>query len=86
MCFDNVEFGNDCSWHRPASDVTPVQADWTKPEDVVAEYLQSFGRYGLPFNAMFGPRAPNGLVLPELLTQEAVLAAFDLASSKSSSH
>jgi thiol:disulfide interchange protein len=41
---------------------------WAKPDDVIAAYLQSFGRYGLPFNAVFAPRAPNGLVLPELLT------------------
>lgn len=68
------------------SDVAPVRADWTKPDDAIAAYLRSFGRYGLPFNAVFGPSAPDGIVLPELLTQEAVLAAFDLASSKPSSH
>jgi hypothetical protein len=41
---------------------------------------------GSPSNAVLGPRTPNGVVLLEILTQEAVLAAFDLASSKSSSH
>jgi suppressor for copper-sensitivity B len=41
-----------------------------------------FGRYGLPFNAVFGPGAPAGIVLPELLTTNAVLAAF----AKSSTH
>lgn len=67
------------------SDVAPIRADWTKPDDAIAAYLRSFGRYGLPFNAVFGPGAPNGIVLPELLTQEAVLAAFNLASSQPSS-
>ena len=65
---------------RLASDVIPVKADWTKPDNSIAAYLKSFDRYGLPFNAVFGPGAPNGIVLPELLTQQAVLDAIDTAS------
>lgn len=61
---------------RLKSDVTPVRGDWTRPDATIAAYLQSFGRFGLPFNVVFGPRAPSGIVLPELLTQEAVLNAF----------
>ncbi|MEJ2626008.1 MAG: protein-disulfide reductase DsbD family protein [Pseudolabrys sp.] len=71
---------------RLRRDVVPMQADWTKPDDKIADYLRRFHRYGLPFNAVFGPGAPNGIVLPELLTQEAVLAAFDKASMKSASN
>jgi suppressor for copper-sensitivity B len=61
---------------RLASDVIPVRADWTSPDPRIAEYLKTFGRYGLPFNVVFGPNAPNGIVLPELLTRSAVLSAF----------
>ena len=71
---------------RLTTDVLPMQADWTRPNDKVAAYLRRFHRYGLPFNAVFGPGAPAGIVLPELLTQEAVLAAFDKASMKSASN
>jgi suppressor for copper-sensitivity B len=71
---------------RLTSDVAPIQADWTKSDGIISAYLQSFGRYGLPFNVVFGPGAPGGIVLPELLTQEAVLNAFDVASSKTPSH
>ncbi len=70
---------------RLTADVTPMKADWTKPDSAIFAYLQSFGRYGLPFNVVFGPGAPGGIVLPELLTQEAVLDAFALASTKTSS-
>jgi hypothetical protein len=35
---------------------------------------------------VFGPGAPGGIVLPELLTQEAVLNAFDVAPAKTLSH
>lgn len=77
--------GSDNIRKRLSSDVVPMQADWTKPNDRIAAYLRSFNRYGLPFNAVFGPGAPEGILLPELLTQGAVLTAFDQAS-KSASH
>jgi len=60
-----------------------MRGDWTKPDYKVAAYLHRFHRYGLPFNAVFGPGAPQGIVLPELLTQKAVLSAFAKASTRS---
>lgn len=71
---------------RLASDVVPIRADWTRPNEAITAYLQSFHRYGLPFNAVFGPGAPAGIVLPELLTQRAVLDAFDTASQSTSAN
>ncbi len=67
---------------RLAADVVPLRGDWTRPDAIIGAYLKSFGRFGLPFNAVFGPGAPDGIVLPELLTQEAVLTAFDTASTR----
>jgi len=64
------------------SDIVPMQADWTNPDPVIAAFLQKYGRYGIPFNADFGPGAPQGLVLPELLTPDAVLGALDRADNK----
>ena len=49
------------------------------PSDEITAYLTGFGRYGIPFNAVYGPGAPEGRLLPELLTDEAVLRALDLA-------
>lgn len=57
-------------------DVVAMQGDWTRPDDKIAEYLASFGRYGIPFNAVYGERVPNGYALPELLTPEIVLGGF----------
>jgi suppressor for copper-sensitivity B len=62
--------------------VTPMQADWTRPDDAIARYLESFGRYGIPFNAVYGPDAPGGVVLPELLTVDAVMDALERASGR----
>ena len=70
---------------RLSADVIPVKADWTKPDDRIAAFLKDFGRYGLPFNVVFGPATPSGIVLPELLSKEALLAAFDRAASRQQS-
>lgn len=69
--------------HRLTTDVVPVKADWTTPNESISAYLRSHDRYGLPFNAVFGPGAPTGILLPELLTQKLVLDAIDTASATS---
>jgi suppressor for copper-sensitivity B len=53
-----------------------MRADWTRPSEAIARYLAGFGRYGIPFNAVYGPRAPQGVALPELLTPGAVEDGF----------
>lgn len=60
-------------------DVVAMRADWTNPDDTIAAYLASFGRYGIPFNAVYGPAAPDGIALPELLSEGVVIEAFDKA-------
>jgi suppressor for copper-sensitivity B len=62
-----------------ADDVVPMQADWTLPDDGIANFLASYGRYGIPFYVVYGPGAPDGLILPELLTTDIVLEAVEQA-------
>jgi suppressor for copper-sensitivity B len=62
-----------------APDVVAMRADWTQPDDRIARYLAGFGRYGIPFNAVYGPKAAAGTPLPELLTEGAVLEALAAA-------
>ncbi|WP_425450418.1 protein-disulfide reductase DsbD family protein [Virgifigura deserti] len=59
-----------------------MRADWTRPDDAIAAYLASFGRYGIPFNVVYGPGAPEGVPLPELLTEGTVLDAIDRADGR----
>src|SRR4051812_24199452 len=59
--------------------VVPMRADWTRPDDGIAAYLAEHGRYGIPFNIVYGPGAPDGIALPELLTEGAVMTALDRA-------
>jgi len=60
-------------------DIVPMRADWTLPDDRIAAYLAEHGRYGIPFNMVYGPGAPDGIPLPELLTEAAVMDALDRA-------
>ena len=61
------------------SGVVAMRADWTSPDDRIAAYLESFGRFGIPFNVVHGPAAPGGVVLPEILSESAVLTAIEEA-------
>ena len=57
-------------------------ADWTRPDPAIAAYLMSYGRYGIPFNAVYGPGAPGGIALSELLSAEDVLQALERAQGR----
>lgn len=59
--------------------VVAMKADWTNPDPIIAAFLQRHGRYGIPFNIVYGPSAPDGIPLPELLGEDAVLVAFQTA-------
>ena len=81
---DAVVFATDpVAGQFSTPDVVPMRADWTRPDDAIARYLSGFGRYGIPFNAVYGPGAPDGVPLPELLSPGAVLDA--LAEARGSS-
>ena len=62
------------------SGIVTMRADWTRPDAAITAYLASFRRFGIPFDAVYGPAAPDGLPLPEILTDSAVLAALDQAA------
>jgi suppressor for copper-sensitivity B len=67
-------------------DVIAMRADWTRPDPVVSAYLQRFGRYGVPLYVVYGPGAPDGIALPELLTPDAVMEAFRRADAAGTHH
>jgi len=68
---------------RLTGDLVAMRADWTRPDAAISAYLARFARYGIPFNAVYGPGAPAGIPLPELLTEGAVLEALDEAGRRS---
>lgn len=48
--------------------------------------MQSFGRYGVPLDVVYGPGAPSGIALPELLTSGTVMDALTRAAAGSGAH
>ncbi|WP_065430655.1 protein-disulfide reductase DsbD domain-containing protein [Vibrio scophthalmi] len=57
-----------------------MKGDWTRPNDSVTQYLHSNGRYGVPFNIVYGPNAPQGIALPVILSENDVIQAINQAS------
>ena len=55
------------------------QGDLTRPDNDIATWMAAFGRYGVPFNVVFGPKRPEGIVLPELLSIDGVQESLKLA-------
>jgi len=63
-------------------DVVAMQADWTLRNDEIEMYLSKYKRSGIPFNIVYGPSAPNGIILSELLDLKSVIEALDKAGQK----
>ena len=61
-------------------EIVAMRADWTRPDQAIGAFLRGFGRYGIPFYAVFGPATPEGQALPEILTGGEVLAALRRAA------
>ena len=47
-----------------------IEIDWTDYNQEVLDFMEKFGRKGLPFYVIFSPKVPDGLVLPEILTEK----------------
>ncbi|WP_394198183.1 protein-disulfide reductase DsbD family protein [Litoreibacter albidus] len=62
-----------------ADGVTAMRGDWTQSNPAISSYLKANGRFGIPFNIVYGPGAPQGIALPEFLTHDAVMQALDAA-------
>jgi suppressor for copper-sensitivity B len=65
-----------------AGKIVGLKADWTRPDPEISRYLASFGRYGIPFNAVYGPKAQQGLPLPPVLSESAVREAIGEAGGE----
>jgi len=60
--------------------IVPLKADWTRRDPVITEWLQRFGKAGVPFYLMLpadGTKAP--IPLPEVITPGIVIDGFKAA-------
>lgn len=63
-------------------EILRLQADWTQRDEAIAAYLRRFGRYGIPFNVIYGPGAPQGVLLPELLSAKVIMDGLAQAAGE----
>jgi suppressor for copper-sensitivity B len=54
-----------------------VRADWTRPNQKINVFLEKYERFGIPFNAFFSKKFPNGILLSELLSEKEIITAIN---------
>ena len=59
------------------NNITLIRADWTKPNERVNLFLEKYDRFGIPFNAFFSKKFPNGILLSELLSEKEIVNAIN---------
>ena len=57
-------------------DVKKIRGDLTKPNKEINKYINSFGRFGIPFNVIYTSSVPQGILLSEILTVQNLLSTF----------
>lgn len=63
------------------ANIVAMRADITKPNQEVMDFLRANNRFAIPFNAVYGPKIPNGKVTSELLNKEELLQLINQASN-----
>jgi len=58
-------------------DIVRMRADWSRYNPAIAGYVQSFGRFGIPLDVVYGPHKPQGQLLPEVLQSATLLHVLD---------
>lgn len=62
-----------------SGNVIAMRGDITKPNEEIMQYLRKNNRFAIPFNAVYGPKAPKGLLTSELLTKKELFALIEQA-------
>ena len=64
-----------------AADAVYLVGDWTRRDDAITAELQKHGRSGVPLYLLYAPGAAQPRILPQLLTEGAVVEALNEARS-----
>ena len=62
-----------------SGEIIGLRADITKPDSDVMKFLAKHNRYAIPFNAVYGPNAKNGLLASEFLNKKQLLSLIEKA-------
>lgn len=58
-------------------DVKTLRADWTDRNDDILNYLNTYNKYGIPFNILYTASKPDGFILSEILTKNQIRKAIE---------
>ena len=58
------------------NNVILVRGDWTLPNNKIGNFLKEYNKFGIPFNALYSKKFPNGIIMSELLTQKEIIESF----------
>ena len=59
------------------NNIVKIRGDWTKPNTEIADFLQQYKRFGIPFNIFFSKTFPEGVILSEILSEKEVLDTIE---------
>ncbi len=59
--------------------IITMRGDWTDQNEDIRKFLTKNQRQGIPFNIVYGPNAPQGILLSELLSAEEIENALHKA-------
>jgi len=65
MVFKNISVVNLMKKHN----VKLINVDWTNYSREILGFMEKFGRRGVPFYILFSPNIPEGMVLPEIMSE-----------------
>jgi suppressor for copper-sensitivity B len=61
------------------NDIIAMRGDITNPNEKIINFLHENNRFAIPFNAVYGPKAPDGLLASELLTKKELFELIEKA-------
>tara|TARA_B100000614_G_scaffold245209_1_gene250090 strand:+ start:491 stop:907 length:417 start_codon:yes stop_codon:yes gene_type:complete len=59
------------------NNIVLVRADWTRPSKEIDNFLKKYNRFGIPLNAFFSPKYPEGILLSEILSEKQILNSIE---------
>ena len=60
------------------NDIKLIKGDWTKPNEDIEAFLNSYNKFGIPFNIIYSKSYPKGIILSELLTNKEIINNIEI--------
>ena len=58
-------------------DIKTLRADWTDRNDDILKYLNTYNKYGIPFNILYTTSNPDGFIFSEILSKNQIRKAIE---------